>query len=169
MWSGCEGALKDILLIVAEFFPVVDNHFWIGGKQMPVIHSIAIRNFKGASNVQIELAGKVISPVITLIGLNESGKTTILEALSYFVSEDSSVSSIFEGVHSKAAINALIPIHRKAAFTDVVSITAKIELTQADFNSASEVAKEDGHEINESTFPREIEVSQVYKFVDQIS
>lgn len=65
---------------------------------MPKIQSFKIENFKGIDDVQIELENRAQCPVITLIGLNESGKTTILEGTSQFVSGDKSVSSLFQGV-----------------------------------------------------------------------
>jgi predicted ATP-binding protein involved in virulence len=74
---------------------------------MPDIRSITLRNFKGAEEVTIDISKRINSPVVTLIGLNESGKTTILEGLSYFVTGDNAVSSLFEGVHSKTEIAAL--------------------------------------------------------------
>jgi len=44
-----------------------------------------IRNFKGIRELSIHFDHSPSSPVITLVGLNESGKTTILEALSFFM------------------------------------------------------------------------------------
>ena len=58
------------------------------GQQMR-ISSFEIKNFKGISQCKIELeVAELRNLIITLIGLNESGKTTILEALANFVSQD---------------------------------------------------------------------------------
>ena len=135
---------------------------------MPKINSIRIREFKGASDVSLSLGGKISTPIVTLIGLNESGKTTILEGLSYFVSKDSAVSEIFEGVHSPSAISGLIPIHKKAAFTGRISIIANIELTPADVQVAANAAQAVGVAIQQDTLTRKIEVSQNYDFVDSV-
>ena len=40
-----------------------------------------IKNFKGISGSKIDLTN---NRIITLVGLNESGKTTIMEAISLF-------------------------------------------------------------------------------------
>ncbi|MDE5463316.1 AAA family ATPase [Bradyrhizobium sp. CSS354] len=63
---------------------------------MAKIHSFRIRNSKGATDVEIKLDKRVSSPIVTLIGLNESGKTTILEALSYYVSGDIGTSGCYQ-------------------------------------------------------------------------
>ena len=92
---------------------------------MPSFESFTLQNFKGAENVTIELSTRIDSHVVTLIGLNESGKTTILEGLSYFVTGDNAVSSLFAGYPGRArASAALIPMHRKAAFTGTVTIAS---------------------------------------------
>jgi AAA15 family ATPase/GTPase len=62
---------------------------------MPIINSIQIKNFKGAANVSVALTGKITTPVVTLIGLNESGKTTILEGFSYFVTNDTGLHPVW--------------------------------------------------------------------------
>ena len=41
-------------------------------------------NFKGIAKETLDLAKNPDSKVFTLVGLNESGKTTILEAINYF-------------------------------------------------------------------------------------
>jgi predicted ATP-dependent endonuclease of OLD family len=48
------------------------------------ISKFEIRNFKGVSRTSIDISGVSPGNIGTLIGLNESGKTTILEAISHF-------------------------------------------------------------------------------------
>jgi hypothetical protein len=136
---------------------------------MPVINSIQIKNFKGAADVSLSLTGKVTTSVLTLIGLNESGKTTILEGLAYFVSKDSAVSEIFEGVHSPSAISALIPIHQKAAFTGNISIVAHLSLTAADVAAAVVAAKDNGVTLKPETLTKKFTAEQIYTFVDSVN
>jgi recombinational DNA repair ATPase RecF len=47
------------------------------------ITDFQIQNFKGIKNAKLKL-GKQTAPIHTLVGLNESGKTTILEAINAF-------------------------------------------------------------------------------------
>lgn len=133
---------------------------------MAKIQSFTLKNFKGAEDVTLDIAKRIDSPVITLIGLNESGKTTILEGLSYFVTGDNSVASIFDGVHSKLDATSLIPIHRKAAFTGTISIAADVILDEEDFKLANELAKKRKLGIDKSSFLKKINMRREYVFED---
>jgi predicted ATPase len=135
---------------------------------MATITSFELSNFKGAEKVTIKLVQRVDCPVITLIGLNESGKTTILEGLSHFVTGDSAVSSLFDGVHTKATSTSLIPVHRKAAFTDQVRITAHVDLDADDRQAAAKLASDQKLKLEESSLPQSITVSRVYEFEDSV-
>ena len=68
-----------------------------------------IRNFKGISHTTVNLADDAPGNVVTLIGLNESGKTTILEALSHFVTEDKDTANLVGTVHQKSTLQDIIP------------------------------------------------------------
>lgn len=138
---------------------------WEGAK-LANITGITVKNFKGINEITLKFGAKGAPPVTTLIGLNESGKTTILEALSHFVTGDNAVSSLFEGVHSKAEIASLIPVNKKSNFSGEISISANIELDDNDFKRCNDVAKEIGYQIEQSTFPKKIAVSRIYKFLD---
>src|SRR5690554_5182202 len=108
---------------------------------MPTISKFRIQNFKGIEHMEIDLHGRAHGPVLTLIGLNESGKTTILEALSHFVSGDKSVASLFEGSFAATSGLKLIPLHEKAAFSGIVRISAEVQLNSEDIEAAEEIAK----------------------------
>jgi len=135
---------------------------------MASIQSFDLSNFKGAEEVSIDLSQRVDCPVITLIGLNESGKTTILEGLSHFVTGDSAVSSLFDGIHSKATSASLIPVHRKAAFTGKVKVTAHVLLDESDIEAAGRLASEHKLKLATDDFPKAIAVSRVYAFEDSV-
>jgi predicted ATPase len=148
---------------------IKNNYFLkLESGNMAEIQTITLLNFKGAKNVTLDISKRVESPVITLIGLNESGKTTILEGLSYFVTGDNSVSSLFDGVHSKSDVAGLIPIHLKAAFTGVVSISALVKLNSTDYQNAVLIASKHRLLIDEGTFPKEITIASEYEFEDSV-
>ena len=46
--------------------------------------SFSIANFKGIKNLTLNLADAPALSIYTLVGLNESGKTTVLEAINMF-------------------------------------------------------------------------------------
>jgi predicted ATPase len=133
---------------------------------MPIIQSITLKNFKGVETVAIDIAGRTPSPVITLIGLNESGKTTILEGLSYFISGDNAVSGLFDRLPTKNDISALIPLHRKAAFTDNIEIVAEVKLDANDAAAIQEVARKKGSFIEKTKLPQKLTITKRYQFED---
>ncbi|TIT64667.1 MAG: hypothetical protein E5W90_20015 [Mesorhizobium sp.] len=91
-----------------------------------------LQNFKGVSKTSINLSDEVPGNVVTLIGLNESGKTTILEGISHFVTEDKETASLVGTVHQKSVLQDIIPKDKKAAFTGTISIEATLELDDND-------------------------------------
>lgn len=68
-----------------------------------------IKNFKGIKSTSLDLEADPPGNVVTLIGLNESGKTTVLEALSNFVAADKDTSSIVRTVSARQRPKDLIP------------------------------------------------------------
>ncbi|WP_431025402.1 AAA family ATPase [Halomonas sp. H5] len=108
---------------------------------MPRITEFNIKNFKGAEDVKIELEGRSSSPVHTIIGLNESGKSTLLEAISHFVTGDKSIASLFDGPYAQASALSLIPLHKKAAFTGKITVEGTIQLDEGDIEKLENIAK----------------------------
>jgi predicted ATPase len=135
---------------------------------MAVIQKITLTNFKGAASVSLDLAGKIDCPVTTLIGLNESGKTTILEGLSHFISGDTDVSSLFEVPKSSENQTALIPIHRKAAFSGEILIEAIINIDQDDIAAMVKAAAYVGYVVEDGTIPSTCKITRAYTYEDSI-
>lgn len=80
-----------------------------------------IKNFKGIKDLTIDLSQRPDSRVYTFVGLNESGKTTILEAIN----------TINAGYNESNA-HRLIPKHLKANFNDMVSVKAIVAVDEED-------------------------------------
>lgn len=131
---------------------------------MAEILSIALENFKGATAVKVDLSSRAKSPVTTLIGLNESGKTTILEGLSHFVTRDKAVSSLFQVSDTVE----LIPVHRKAAFTGEIAVIAEIGLDEQDLEAVVEAAEQFKLRIDKKSFPKRIAIERRYTFEDSV-
>lgn len=115
---------------------------------MPTFKRFNIRNFKGIESTSISLDERTNNSVITLIGLNESGKTTILEALSHFLSNDKLVSSLFKGNSAKSDILDLIPINKRSAFSDEIEIEGIAELDDEDISSILALADRMGCQVD---------------------
>lgn len=80
-----------------------------------------IENFKGIHELTIDLSKQPESRIFTFVGLNESGKTTILEAINVFSS----------GYRLKDS-HKLIPKHLKANFNGEVSVSAYVDVDDED-------------------------------------
>jgi ABC-type Mn2+/Zn2+ transport system ATPase subunit len=126
-----------------------------------------ILNFKGIDKTSINLSDEIPGNVVTLIGLNESGKTTILEALSHFITEDKETANLVGTVHKKSGIQELIPKDKKAAFTGRISIKAIVELEDGDKRSLSNFFAEN-HNLTMvlDQFQAKITLERAYTFED---
>jgi predicted ATP-dependent endonuclease of OLD family len=100
-WGGSTGGICDLV-------PSKIHHMRYKG--------FTIKNFKGIRELELAVEGKAPnSPLITLVGLNESGKSTILEALSFFY--DNVVKGEKEQVTlAKSIVNDLHELIPKAKF-----------------------------------------------------
>ncbi len=93
-----------------------------------------IKNFKGIKDLTIDLSQRPNTRVYTFVGLNESGKTTILEAIN----------TINTGYTEKEA-HRLIPKHLKADFNGKVSVEAIVSVDTDDNNLLATKFKELGY------------------------
>jgi predicted ATP-dependent endonuclease of OLD family len=91
-----------------------------------------IQNFRGIISAHLPLSGKPDSRVHTLVGLNESGKTTILEAINHFSSNTETLDALDLKGYSITDPHTLIPISKRANFNDSVEISATLELDEQD-------------------------------------
>jgi predicted ATPase len=135
---------------------------------MPEYKSFTLKNFKGIEETTIELSDKASCPVVTLIGLNESGKTTVLEGISQFVSEDKLVADLFQGVHAKSSGTRLIPLHKKAAFNSVIEITGIVQLDSHDIEKAKGIASAHKLTIHEESLANPFPIRMELKFEESI-
>mgnify|MGYP001620150677 CR=1 FL=1 len=82
-----------------------------------------ITNYKGLPKIGLELNRKPNTNIFTLVGLNESGKTSILEAIY-----------LFQNGILKENAHTLIPKSRQYSFNDFVSVKAELELDKDDLS-----------------------------------
>jgi ABC-type Na+ transport system ATPase subunit NatA len=126
-----------------------------------------IENFKGIKKTTIGLADRPPGNVITLIGLNESGKTTILEALSYFLSEDESTASLVRTVQARQSAAELVHKSEIGIFTGKIVIEAFIELDDDDVQSiVSRLRFGVNFEIDPTSIPRKQTVERRFTFAN---
>jgi len=122
-----------------------------------------ISNFKGIGFAALDLipAG---GNVFTLIGLNESGKTTILEALDDFGANREGVEELY-GAKRVAEFVTYVPKHLKANFTGKIAVTAQVAF---DNGEVSEIIKAvfaaTGYRIEPESVPGQFSITRGYNF-----
>lgn len=107
-----------------------------------------IKNYKGIENctINVDTAKPRVFP---LVGLNESGKTTLLEAINLSVSKDEDVENIAETAGYQKDKISFIPKSKKISFSESVQIKATSALSEEDFKCFQDIAQQSGYEIKE--------------------
>jgi energy-coupling factor transporter ATP-binding protein EcfA2 len=99
-----------------------------------------IKNFKGIEDVVFDLRKAPDANIYTLVGLNESGKTTILEAINLFNSEEQDM-SLLELPGSKVEdLTSLIPMSERVNFHGKIVIEVTLELSENELDKINEIA-----------------------------
>ena len=132
---------------------------------MAHIIKFEIENFKGIKKLSLDVSTRGYCPIITLVGLNESGKTTILEALSHFTTSEGTISESNPRSDSTDAF-ALVPISQKEYFTGEIKISATIRVEDADKEEIEKIFKTGHLFVDDKRIPREFEISITYRLED---
>jgi predicted ATPase len=99
--------------------------------------SFQIKNFKGITDLTLDFSDSE-KQIWTLVGLNESGKTTILEAMN-----------IIHTGFSTSKAESLIPRDKVFSFNESISVKAIIEFSDVDKKAITEILKKDGLYVDE--------------------
>ncbi len=119
-------------------------------------------NFKGIQNLTLSLNPTANQSVYTLVGLNESGKTTILEAINFFIYKIESLDVLELDNYTIGDIHDLIPINGRDNFNETIGIKAILLLDDQD-KKAIRIAYESSG-IVVTQIPDTIEFTQKYRF-----
>jgi len=93
--------------------------------------NVEIENYKGIDKTKLSLENAPNNNVFTLVGINESGKTTILEAINSFnYNAEKDLSTISKAILPSE--NSLIPIKYRINFNGSIKIKFKLELSEKD-------------------------------------
>lgn len=112
-----------------------------------------IRNFRGIQDLTLDLEKQPTSKIITLVGLNESGKTSILHAIN-----------LLQHDLPKEDRHKLIPKKNKLNFSGTVSVQGFLVVSEADNALISKKVKEWGIEGIKPI--KEIVIKREYKYKD---
>lgn len=119
-------------------------------------------NFKGIENQTLDLTKSAGSNIFTLVGLNESGKTTLLEAINYFSYKTDDLGALGLDGYQIEDIHELIPINKRDNFNGRISISAGFKLTSELIVEIKNKFKE--HDLNLETWGDQVEFFQHYYF-----
>ncbi|MCV2874663.1 AAA family ATPase [Rhodobacteraceae bacterium XHP0102] len=126
--------------------------------------SFEIRNFKGIEYAELELSTTKNARVITLVGLNESGKTTVLEAIHSFAPDMSADTVV--GNTSRGGTNSTgaVPRSKISYFTGEVSIAAVVGLDDGDLDAIGEGLLEHDLHIDLGAVPQNFKFERVSSY-----
>jgi ABC-type Na+ transport system ATPase subunit NatA len=129
--------------------------------------SFRIRNFKGIKDTTVQLQGIAGAAVFAFVGLNESGKTTVLEAIHSF-SPDAATSELLGGDGEELGVpfKDRVPRHSISTFTGEVSVEATLSVTEDDKQSIADDLIKAGLEIDIRQFPPEVLIERHQQFQD---
>lgn len=124
-----------------------------------------ISHFKGVRDAKIRFSENDQARVHTFVGLNESGKTTLLEAMHSF-SPDAETELVVKSARSaEEQREQWIPRDKLSIFTGQVSITAYVTATQDDLEKLrADYANETGLLISEDGLQPDFTVRLLHKY-----
>ncbi len=127
--------------------------------------SFHIKNFKGISDQTINLGKRPTGRVFTLVGLNESGKTTVLEAISSLESRETHLEALYQEDFPHGDAHDLIPMKKKANFNELVEVSAEISLSDPEVDKLISYAKRSlAFTVDRKEFPTVIGMKKEMKF-----
>lgn len=124
--------------------------------------SFRIQNFKGIKDTTIDFSSAAGANVFAFVGLNESGKTTILEAIHSF-SPDAATGELLGGDNG-TTFTSRVPRHQISTFTGTVSVVATVNVTEADREKIADELSGMGIFINKSSIPDEFSMERLQRF-----
>lgn len=134
---------------------------------MALIRKFTISNFKGIEYAEIAIEDKgPAGRFVTLIGLNESGKTTVLEALSHSSLGDLDTVNFLTAAVGQPELNDIIPKKYKAAFTGNVDITAYLVLSDDEVDEVRKFIKDKFDFTLKENSQKEFIIRRRYEFLD---
>lgn len=107
-----------------------------------------ISNFKGIRESEIRFSQTDDARVHTLVGLNESGKTTVLEAIHSFSPDGDTEIVVGNVATAQQQRQQRVPRHRISDFTGRVSVVATIRFDDGDKESLSRKLMADGTKLD---------------------
>ncbi len=124
-----------------------------------------IQNFKGIKDATVQLDNSGTPGVYAFVGLNESGKTTLLEAIHSF-SPDYATGELVGGDRkSGVPIKNRVPRHQISSFTGQISVEASVALDEQDIvQFAKDLVGEYDIVVKTDNFPKNVVFKRYQNF-----
>jgi ABC-type cobalamin/Fe3+-siderophores transport system ATPase subunit len=103
--------------------------------------SFEIKNFKGIEDIKIDLTKISNNNIFTFVGLNECGKTTVLEAINFFSAGSEKVEPLQVDTYTSANYHNLIPMSKRDNFNGNIVVRATLVPDEADEKQFAKFAK----------------------------
>lgn len=114
-----------------------------------------IENYKGIDEVDVDLDAYDGGNILTLVGLNESGKTTVLDGIYFFQRDDLPEDKRFKLIPKKHGYN----------FSGDISVAATLQLDDDDEKKVREYAQSQAYfRVNDKYRIREVTITKRYHF-----
>ena len=128
--------------------------------------SFTIKNFRGVQHAKIDLTPSGAG-IFTLIGLNESGKTTVLEAISTFQRFGADEKSLYQSKPLEVDPATYVPKHQKATFTGDITVSAEVVFESDDKETCAAWAEGQASiKIDRTSIPDRATVTRGHRFKD---
>lgn len=123
-----------------------------------------IKNFRGIDRARLNLVPSGAG-IFTFIGLNESGKTTVLEAISTFNIGGGDEKSLYQANPTAIDPASFVPKHEKATFTGDITVTAHICFEASEKEKCIDHAEKEGQsKIDPASVPDSFQIERGYRF-----
>ncbi|WP_100959567.1 AAA family ATPase [Bosea sp. FBZP-16] len=128
-------------------------------------HNFTIKNFRGIKETNIDLNPENGSNIYSFVGLNESGKTTLLEAIHSFSPDVDNKTALYSS-SSFDDKNSLIPRNMISNFTGKSIVQSLIEIEQEDVDALCSYMKSSHSvEIDRESIKRKFTVSREISYI----
>lgn len=147
---------------MSESFLVGLDGVFFGNDIIMKFTHFSFKNFKGIVDGKLDFSKNKGGKVFSLVGLNECGKTTILEAINFFAYKNEDLKALDLHNYEVDDIHNLIPINRRDNFNGAIIIEGGIELDDEDI---TEIKKEfKNHDIEVTRYENKIVFEQHHIF-----
>lgn len=138
----------------------------VGESQKMRFTRFEIENFKGIKSATLDFSKLPDANVFTLVGLNESGKTTVLEAINSFMPDIDGAETLYQDIIKTLQFHDLVPKAKKANFTGNIVVKGSLSVNDEDRRRISDFCRTSLKCSFDRSKLQEITISRVLTYED---